>query len=248
MIGSGKVSTWLPSLAPRRSARPATPVPRSESPGLAAANSGQWLPPDADELFRGIYTRAELGAEVLSVCSAIQGEGKTTVALGLAVTIAQDFPHQSVLLVETDMRRPVLARDLGIEETPGLADCLADGRPSGVGCHPTSLDNLAVMPAGSVAAAPGRVLRSHYFVTLLEEMRRHYTLVILDVPAILTSSDAVAVTHLTDATLFVVRAGATPSALVRKALDQLDATKLRGMVMNEAHSALPRWLQRLCSL
>src|SRR6188508_3126789 len=65
----------------------------------------EWLFPQGDELFRGIYTRAGTGfaAEVLAVCSAVAGEGKTTVGLGLAVTIAQDFPERRVLLVETDL-------------------------------------------------------------------------------------------------------------------------------------------------
>src|SRR5260370_754772 len=89
---------------------------------------GEWLFPSGDELFRGIYTRAGTGfaAEVLAVCSALAGEGKTTVGVGLAVTIAQDFPDRRVLLVETDLRRPVLAEDFGIDSSPGLLDCLVN--------------------------------------------------------------------------------------------------------------------------
>src|SRR6266849_3247236 len=59
-----------------------------------------WPFPESDELFRSIYTRAGTGfaSEVLAVCSAVAGEGKTTVGLGLAITIAQDFPERRVLL------------------------------------------------------------------------------------------------------------------------------------------------------
>src|SRR5258708_6314428 len=85
--------------------------------GDLANMSREWLFPEGDELFRGIYTRAGTGfaSEVLAVCSAVVGEGKTTMGVGLAVAIAQDFPDRRVLLVETDVLRPVLAEDFGID-------------------------------------------------------------------------------------------------------------------------------------
>src|SRR5262249_43967338 len=89
-----------------------------------------WLFTGADELFRGLYTRAGIGfsSEVLMVSSALAGEGKTTISLGLALTVAQDFPDRRVVLVETDVQRPALASDFGVEPAPGLVDCvLGDG-------------------------------------------------------------------------------------------------------------------------
>src|SRR5215208_3250790 len=76
-----------------------------------------WLFAGADELFRGLYTRAGIGftSEVLAVSSAMAGEGKTTVSLGLAVTVAQDYPERRVCLVESDFQRPTLAEDFGVE-------------------------------------------------------------------------------------------------------------------------------------
>src|SRR5438094_7332903 len=71
---------------------------------LAAEAPRQWLVPGADELFRGIYTRAGIGAsEVIAITSAIAGEGKTAISLGLGVTLAQDCPERRVLMVETDL-------------------------------------------------------------------------------------------------------------------------------------------------
>src|SRR3982074_169052 len=96
--------------------------PRQEHPR-------KWPFAGADELFRGLYTRAGIGfgSEVLAVSSAIAGEGKTTVSLGLAVTVAQDFPDRRVVLVETDVQRPALATDFGAEPTPGLVECILGG-------------------------------------------------------------------------------------------------------------------------
>src|SRR5712691_3104789 len=64
----------------------------------SAEGTREWQFPNGDELFRGIYTRAGTGfaGEVLAVCSAIAGEGKTTVCVGLGVTLAQDFPDRRV--------------------------------------------------------------------------------------------------------------------------------------------------------
>src|SRR5215468_10389710 len=80
-----------------------------------------WLFTGADEVFRGLYTRAGIGfaSEVLMVSSALTGEGKTTVSLGLALTVAQDYPDRRVVLVETDAQRPTLANDFDVEPVPG---------------------------------------------------------------------------------------------------------------------------------
>src|ERR687884_602873 len=68
-----------------------------------AQEQREWLFAGADELFRGLYTRAGIGfsSEVLAVSSAIAGEGKTTVSLGLAVAVAQDYPERRGLGVGT---------------------------------------------------------------------------------------------------------------------------------------------------
>ncbi|HEX8969714.1 MAG TPA: hypothetical protein VF937_17660, partial [Chloroflexota bacterium] len=128
---------------------------RREDLALADTAPG-WIFNDGDELFRGIYTRAGTGFanEVLAVCSAISGEGRTTVSVGLAVTIAQDFPARRVLLVETDLPRSVLAEDFGVDANPGLIDCLVSGEPLQNACRPTFLDNLHIVPAGNRTAVP----------------------------------------------------------------------------------------------
>lgn len=216
---------------------------------LAAQAPRDWLLPGADELFRGIYTRAGIGSsEVLAVCSAISAEGRTTVSIGLAVTIAQDFPERNVLLVETDARKPTFAADFKVEPSPGLLDCLQAGEPIHAAYRQTSLDNLHLVPAGGPAGNATRLLRSSRMATAVDLMRETHDVVILDVPAVLANSDSLLLTDLADGTIFVVRAGATPVALVNKALEQLDEARLRGIVLNEAHSSIPGWLRRLCGL
>jgi capsular exopolysaccharide synthesis family protein len=222
--------------------------------GGALANTGdvrrEWLVPGGDDLFRTIYTRAGTGfaSEVVAVCSAIVGEGKTTVGIGLAVTIAQDFPYRRVLLVETDLQRPVLADDFGTHLSPGLIDCLINGEPLLGACRPTFLENLHVVPAGAIASTPGRPLRSSRMAAVVDAMRQSYDVIILDLPAILANSDAILLTDLADGVICVVRAGSTPMALVNRAVEQIEQSKLRGIVINGSGSAVPDWLRRLAGL
>lgn len=249
LVGDPKVSS-ANGQAPRKMPNGALAQP--QAPGaLVRERDGQaareWLFPSADELFRGIYTRAGVGlaSEVLGISSAIAGEGKTTLSVGIAVTVAQDFPDRHVLLVETDYRRPALAEDFSVEPDPGLVDCILTDRSIQDAFRPTHLANLDLLPAGGLTTRPGRALRASRLATLIERLREAYDLIILDMPALLVNSDAFVLGELADSVILVVRNGVTPSNMVSKAIDELDETKLRGVVLNGAQSAIPGWLRRV---
>lgn len=213
---------------------------------LTSARANAWIPPAGDELFRAIYTRADTGgSEVLAVTSAIAGEGKSTVSVGLAVTIAQDFPERRVLLVETDLQHPTLARDFEIDPNPGLVDLLLADEPVEPAYRPTLLANLQVLPSGGPLAGSGRLLRSRAMTEVVAAMRATHDLVILDLTSILADSDALTVADLADGVIVVVRAGVTPISLVNKAIKLLDDGKLLGAVLNGTRSSIPGWLRRL---
>jgi len=208
-----------------------------------------WLLTGSDELFRGIYARCSIKpSESIAITSAIAGEGKTTLALGLAITMAQDFPGRRVLLVEADLERPVLADDFGVEPSPGLTEYLLNGAGLQTGFRTTHLPNLHLVPAGERGMAAGRLVRSGEMAMALEMMKRTYDLVVLDGPAILVNSDALALTNLADGTIFVVRAGVTPMPMVDRAIEQIDEARLRGVVLNGEQSSIPGWLRRLFGL
>src|SRR5215212_8484723 len=88
---------------------------------LSSETPREWIAPGADEFFRSVYTRAAIsrGETIIAISSAIAGDGKTTLSLGLAVTLARDFPERGVVVVETDWERPVIAKDFGLEPNPG---------------------------------------------------------------------------------------------------------------------------------
>jgi non-specific protein-tyrosine kinase len=208
-----------------------------------------WLFPGSDELYRSIYTAVSFEtSDVLAVTSAISGEGKTTTAVGLAATAAQDSPDRKVLLVEADLDRPVLASDFAVDPSPGLVDCLLSDEPVQHAYRTTFLHNLHLMPSGTNANNFGRLLRSPRMREVLEAMKRSYDLVILDGPAVLANSDAIRLCDLANGIVYVVRSGVTPSPLVRQGLERIDEEKLRGVVLNGQTSAIPSWLRRLVGL
>ncbi len=225
-------------------------IPPERTPGLTPRPAPRKpLLPEAEELFRGIYTRAGLNSSgVVAVTSAIAGEGKTTVALGLAVMVAQDFPERRVLLVEADLRRPVLAADFDVEQSPGLAEALEGIYPVGIGYRETFLANLRLLPAGEPTPNPSRLLRSSRFAAVLAATRRTHDLVIVDAPALLVSSDAALVTDQADGVVMVVRSGVTPMPVVNRAIELVDGERLRGVVLNGARSSVPAWVRRLFGL
>jgi Mrp family chromosome partitioning ATPase len=227
-------------------ARAATAPDAAPSTAAHEDAARDWLLPRASETFRAIYTRC--GADktrVLAICSAISGEGKTTLAIGLATTMAQDFPERRVLLVETNLDEPVLAKDLGVDPAPGLVDSLATGESPAAVCRRTRLSNFDVLPAGGPVTEPGRWLRSSRTAAAIESLRQEYDLVVLDVPALLVNSDSQPLTALADGVILAVRAGITPTDLIAAAIRQLESAKLLGTVLNGTNAATPRWLRRL---
>jgi non-specific protein-tyrosine kinase len=215
----------------------------------AAAETRGWIVPGAEELFRSLYTGFELAAGTsIAVCSAVSGEGKTTISLGLAAAIAHDLADRRVVVVETDLWRPVLAADFGIDPSPGLVDCLLEREPVASVLRRTALDNLSLLVAGGPVSSPQRLLRSSRMPELLEALRRTHDVVIMDMPATLAHSEVALLSRMVEDVVFVVRTGVTPQADLARALAKLSANNLRGIIMNDAHSAVPGSLRQLMRL
>jgi capsular exopolysaccharide synthesis family protein len=183
-----------------------------------------------------------------AVCSAVAGDGKTTISIGLALTIAQDLPDRRVVVVETDLWRPVLAADFGLEPAPGLVDSLLDRTPVLSTLRSTSLDNLSLVVAGSAPAGAQRLLRSARMPQIVEELKGTHDVVILDTPATLAHSEVALLTRMVDEVVFVVRTGVTPARDLTSALARLHGARIRGIVVNDVRSAVPPAVRRLVRL
>lgn len=197
------------------------------------------------EIYRQVFVSLDLAEDiepVIGITSAISGEGRTTIALGLASTLSADLGTR-VVLVEVDLERPTLAHRSGLPPAPGLADVLrAGGRLSDV-MHPVG-ENLLVVPAGTVESDASRLLHQ---LPVRDPFHSHHLgpcVTILDLPPIMNHSYSPLVARMTDALLLVVRAGVTPADVVREAIVRLEDQPPRGVVLNGIRPALPSWLSQ----
>jgi capsular exopolysaccharide synthesis family protein len=198
----------------------------------------------AAEQYRVLHQRlvrlaARRPLRVVAVTSAGAGEGRTTTATNLALTAALE--GRTVLLVEADLRRPMLQALLELAPRPGLADVI-EGRAE-LGQAVARVGPLSVLCAGEVvdAAASARGAR---LAALEEQLRAAYDLVVLDAPPAMAFAGGDRLAAMADGALLVVRAGRTPRQVTRFALDALGDRAL-GVVLNDVDAdtiAHGRWL------
>jgi capsular exopolysaccharide synthesis family protein len=187
-----------------------------------------------------MHTEADL--RVLAISSPSSGDGKTSTTINLAGILAQE-PKIRVLLVEADLRRPSIAKHLGIRHTTGgLAGMLLDPDVSleMVVQHYRPF-NLDVLLAGHSSAAPYDLLKLPRFGALLQEARQHYDYVLVDTPPMLPFADCRLVAKWIDGLLVVVAAHQTPRKILSEALETVDSTKLVGLVLNKDDQQTARY-------
>lgn len=201
---------------------------------LACLLSPQSYAADQYRVLRQFLAEARVARplRVLAVTSPAAGDGKTTTSINLAATLAQT-PGSRVLLVDTDLRRPYVATNLGLHpDRPGLAEAAVDeGLQLGDVVQSTPY-NLAVLPAGTPPDNPYQALESARVGQLLEQARDAYEYVVLDTPPVLLVPDCKLMSQWIDGFLLVVAAHRTPRKLLGDALNALDESKVLGIVFN----------------
>jgi len=167
----------------------------------------------------------------LGVVSACPGEGKTTVALGLAVAMAQE-PGRRVLLLEADLRKPALEEYLGLSHQPGLGEWL-DGSNRRLRLRRLGSDGPVLLAAGRFRSQRPELLRSERMSSLLASAAEEFDSIVVDCPPLTPIADAVLLQDLLDGLLVVVRARHAPLQAVRNAVSHLRADRVLGMVFND---------------
>ena len=173
--------------------------------------------------------QVQRGLKTVVVTSAVPNEGKTITAVNLALTFSESYSRR-VLLIDADMRKPSVHEVIGIPNRKGLAEALRSDRAHLEGLRVSPL--LHVLPSGRVDNSPLAGLSSERMRALLEEAASRYDWVILDTPPLALVSDAQLLARLTQAVVFVIRAGTTPFSVVNKALDELGRDHVVGIVLN----------------
>ena len=173
---------------------------------------------------------------LVMVTSALPGEGKTFTALNLAMSVAMEL-DTTVLLVDGDVAHPDFPNLLGVPSTPGLLDVLTrDGVDVGDALVRTSIENLAVLPAGMRHRRATELLASEQMAILLRELASRYTdrMIIFDSPPLLATTEArVLATHMGQIVM-VVAADRTRQHAVNLALAAIEDCEHVMMVLNKA--------------
>jgi capsular exopolysaccharide synthesis family protein len=170
------------------------------------------------------------------ITSTIPGEGKSTVAANLGVTLAQKRP-QKVLLVDGDLRRPTLASEFGVFGRAGLSEFLQaePGSPTNI-CH-LEAAGLWFLPAGQPPRNPLELMQSPRLAELLDRLTTCFDWIVIDSPPILPLADTSVWTRLADGVLLVAREGTTQKRQLQHGLEALEQSKLLGVLFNSCTNA-----------
>jgi len=179
------------------------------------------------EQFRGLRSsivtlNPEGAPRTLVVTSALRREGKTVVAVNLALALAE-MPGNQLLLVDANLHDPGIEELVGLPRRQGLADLLQGRLALDKAIRTTSVQRVSVIGAGTNPRNPSELLASERMRTLVRSLKQRFNYVILDTPEATTTSDASVLGAIADGVLLVVRQGSTPRHYVEAAHNQLEA-------------------------
>lgn len=193
------------------------------------------------ETIRKLRRRVEQhmrGGKVLMVTSLLENEGKSTIAVNLALAMAQK--HEKVLLIDCDLRKPACHALLEQKNIPyGVRDVLSGRAEINEAIIQDRKSNLYLLLEKRGNANSGDFVSSSAMAELLEWARNEFDYIVLDLPPMAEVSDAESVTACADASLLVVRQNIAHANAVNKAVEALDGgkAKLLGCVLNDVISA-----------
>lgn len=176
-----------------------------------------------------------VGGKVLGMCSSRPQEGKSTTSINLAYSLAD--AGYKVLLIDGDMRRPSIFNSLNVEMSPGLSNILGGNAEEHIN-HGVLQENLDVITSGDIPPNPSELIGSQKMCDFLTECRKKYDYVVLDLPPILSVSDALAVSKYVDGMILVVRHNIAKRREVAETIRQLDYVnaKIVGFVYNKVET------------
>jgi capsular exopolysaccharide synthesis family protein len=178
------------------------------------------------------YVDVDHDQKVLVVTSSLPGEGKTTTAVNLAVTLTQ--AGHRVALIECDLRRPLIADRLELDAAVGTTSVLIGKIKVEDAMQRYADTTLDVMVSGHLPPNPSELLQSQAMETLLLDLRTRYDIVILDAPPLLPVTDAALLATRADGAVVVVSHGRTTRDQLSTAIERLESVDANtlGLVMN----------------
>lgn len=189
------------------------------------------------EAYRAIRTNIQFSMpkgqlKTILVTSSTPGEGKSTTAANLAITMAESGIR--VLLIDADLRKPTIYKLFQVSNLKGLTNVLAEGADYREFIKPTVVEGLDILPAGPNPPNPSELLGSDGMRELLDLAKNHYDLVILDTPPVLPVTDAAILASQVDGVVFITAHGQATFDAVARSKTQLEnvGAKILGVILN----------------
>jgi polysaccharide biosynthesis transport protein len=195
------------------------------------------------------FAGLERDVKTIVLTSSSPEEGKTTSIVNLAITMAQG--GNRVLLVEGDLRKPMISKMFGLDYAPGLSDVLLGSNEWKkvvktitdimTGTLSTDdilqtpgIENLHIMSSGTIPPNPAELIYSRAIGDFISQVRTEYDYVLIDAPPLLAATDAALLAAKVDAVVLVYRVGKVPRGVLKRAKAQLEAVKAKviGVILN----------------
>lgn len=191
------------------------------------------------EAFRTLRTNIQFSGidksiRSITVTSSKPEEGKSTVSVNMAITMAQS--GNKVLLVEGDLRKPTVYQYFSINSLQGLTSVLVQGLDyREVIYKATGIEGLDVITSGPIPPNPAELLGSDKMKDFVKEMEKVYDMVVIDTPPIGVVTDGAVLSTLVDGTLLVCASGEAEIEGARRAKDLLDKVNanILGVILNK---------------
>ncbi|MEN3039501.1 MAG: polysaccharide biosynthesis tyrosine autokinase [Candidatus Kryptonium sp.] len=165
------------------------------------------------------FAKLDRKIKSIVVASSAPKEGKSTTASNLAITMAK--ADLKTVLLDTDLRRPVLHRVFSVKREPGLTDYLFGKAEIDAIFKQTDVDNLYLVPCGVVPPNPSELLGSEKMKEFIEYLKSNYDFIIFDTPPLVAVTDALILANQVDGVLLVASAGKTEIDVIDKAREMI---------------------------
>lgn len=203
-------------------------------------------PWEVKEAYKTLRTNVTLslpdeGHRIIAFTSAEPHDGKTTNAINFAISLAQI--NKKTLLIDCDLRKPMVAKTLDISPEPGLSDMISGQERAKNGIHHITELGIDVIPSGTRTPDPTLLLQSSRMKTIMHELKKVYEYIIIDLPPVTVVSDASILADIMDGFLLVVRHNTTDYRSITDMMEQLKMAnaKIIGFVYNGIGSADDRY-------
>ncbi len=222
------VLSWIPAIDELKNK-----IPMNE---FIVANNPKSPPSEA---FKALRTRVQYAKleenpiKTILLTSSVPSEGKTTISINLAGSLAQT--DKKVLLLDCDLRKPRIHSVFDIDRYPGLSDYLFSNATLEEITRKSKVENLDVITSGTIPPNPSELLGSKQMKLFIEKMKSKYDFIIIDSPPFISVTDAEILFRIADGTILVLKAGKTPADAFYRTCEKLmhiDQHNFLGVVFN----------------